>query len=81
MKGYIAFIIAVVLLVLLLWTAIGVVTDVAKENEILKSENQMLKTALEDLGAKIEELSNTVDILRRELERSDEWNEGVANGM
>jgi uncharacterized protein YxeA len=52
-----------------------------RENEFLKKETQMLKNTLADFGARIDEMSNTVDRLRQELDKQNDWNEEVQDGM
>ena len=49
--------------------------NLALENEMLRDQNHMLKTTLKDFGAQIEELSTTIDELKEELNRGNEWNE------
>lgn len=55
--------------------AAGVTTHLIKENNLLTEENHMLKNAVENFGHQIKELSNTVDNLKRGINRGNDWNE------
>ena len=63
------------LVVVIFLTFIHHVNDLEEENKFLKEENHMLKNALADLGAEIEGLSITIDKLKQETNRGNEWNE------
>ena len=54
--------------------AAGVTTHLVRENNLLTEENHMLKTTVENFGEQIEELSNTVDNLKEEMNRGNDWN-------
>jgi ABC-type bacteriocin/lantibiotic exporter with double-glycine peptidase domain len=80
-NGYLLVVVVILLIALIF---IGLVTrlmELERKNRILIEENQMLKNALADFGEKIEELSTVLDILRQELDKQNDWNEEVQDGM